>query len=117
MKESSLLRELLAYRQADGIRLYRNNVGLFYTREGMPVRSGLCVGSSDLIGWTPVTIIEQHLGTSLAVFTAIETKSARGRVSMEQAAFIAAVCRAGGIATAARSPLDVDAAIRSVTRR
>lgn len=64
-------------------------------RDARPLHAGLCVGSSDLIGWT------QRDGR--AVFTAIEVKAERGRVTEEQATFIAAVQAAGGIAGVARS--------------
>jgi hypothetical protein len=65
-------------------------------RDARPLHAGLCVGSSDLIGWT------QRGGQ--AVFTAIEVKADRGRLTGEQASFIAAVQSAGGIAGVARSP-------------
>lgn len=52
-------------------------------------------GLSDLIGWT------QQDGH--AVFTAIECKSVRGRLSTEQAAFIALVRHCGGRAGIARN--------------
>jgi len=35
----------------EGARVFRNNVGLFTTIDGRKVRTGLCVGSADLIGW------------------------------------------------------------------
>jgi hypothetical protein len=64
-------------------------------RAAQPIRMGLCVGSSDLIGWTTVD--------GRAVFTAIEVKAERGRVSAEQQNFIDQLRAAGGIAGVARS--------------
>lgn len=67
-------------------------------RNARPLHAGLCEGSSDLIGWT------QRDGA--AVFTAIEVKANRGRVTPEQAQFVEAVTAAGGIAGIARSVED-----------
>ena len=64
-------------------------------RNARPLHAGLCEGSSDLIGWT------QRDG--VAVFTAIEVKAERGRVTPEQAQFVEVVTAAGGIAGIARS--------------
>lgn len=65
---------------------------------------GLCVGSSDLIGCTPVVITEDMVGQTIGCFTAIEVKTPKGRPTNEQTNFIDAVLRAGGIAGIARSP-------------
>ena len=67
-------------------------------RNARPLHAGLCEGSSDLIGWT------QRDGA--AVFTAIEVKTERGRVTPEQAQFVDVVTAAGGIAGIARSVED-----------
>lgn len=91
-----------------GARLFRNNVGVFRTFDGRVVKAGLCNGSSDLIGFTPVTIN----GKTLAVFTAVEVKTSTGRLSKQQSAFLAAVKQSGGIAIEARSVEDVINSIR-----
>lgn len=68
---------------------------------------GLCVGSSDLIGYTPVVITQEMVGRCLAVFTAVECKRERGGgLSPEQRNFLEKVLAAGGIAITARSPED-----------
>lgn len=71
------------------------------------VKFGLPTGSSDLIGWTPLTITPEHVGTTLAVFTAVETKGTDTRVEGDQINFLHAVQRAGGIAALLRSKDDV----------
>jgi hypothetical protein len=71
------------------------------------VKFGLPTGSSDLIGWTPITITQGHVGQTLAVFTAVETKGTTTRVEPEQINFLQQVQRAGGIAALLRSPDDV----------
>ena len=76
--------------------LFRNNVGVAWRRDGVPIKFGLCRGSSDLIGWVPVQITERHVGATLALFVAIETKSAR-RITPEQVNFLTRLAEAGGI--------------------
>lgn len=61
------------------------------------VATGLCVGSSDLVGWTSKTVMPEMLGTQLAVFTAIEVKVPGGRIADEQYQFHDTVKKAGGI--------------------
>lgn len=102
------------------VRLFRNNVGTgwagrFLGRSGAgvtmlanarPLHAGLCVGSSDLIGWRSLTITEGMVGRRVAVFSALEAKTGAGRLTQEQRNFIAAVQKAGGFAGEARSVLD-----------
>jgi hypothetical protein len=88
----------LAVTAGTGIRLFRNQVGAVRVDDRY-ITYGLCPGSSDLIGWTPVKIGDR----TLAVFTALEIKTRTGRTSPEQDRFIEAVVRAGGIAGVARS--------------
>lgn len=85
------------------IRLWRNNTGTLYDRQGRPVTFGLCKGSSDLIGLRSVTIGPEHVGRTLAVFAALEVKSATGRPTPEQVAFIDTVRELGGLAGVVRS--------------
>ena len=91
------------------VRLWRNNTGTLLDRQGRPVQFGLCKGSADLIGLRSITIGPEHLGQRLAVFAAVEVKSATGRVTPEQAAFIEAVQAMGGLAGVARSVSDAAA--------
>lgn len=85
------------------VRLWRNNCGTLLDRQGRPVQFGLCKGSSDLIGLRSITIGPEHVGQQLAVFAAIEVKSATGRATTEQQAFIDTVAGMGGLAGVARS--------------
>jgi len=85
------------------VRLWRNNTGTLYDRQGRPVQFGLCRGSSDLIGLRTITIGPEHVGQQLAVFAAIEVKTLTGRPTPEQLAFIDVVQRMGGLAGVARS--------------
>lgn len=58
-----------------GVRLFRNNVGALTDERGVPVRYGLAnespqanalMKSSDLVGWRPVLITREHVGTVIA---------------------------------------------------
>lgn len=113
-----------------GHRLFRNNTGkawvgeatrTSYTkmialnpndvllRNARPFHSGLTKGSSDLIGWTSVTYTgESGVHKRLALFSAVEVKTSRGRVTSEQQNFIRVVNEQGGLAIVARSVEDLD---------
>lgn len=116
MSESALVRSLLLHAATHSARLYRNNVGVLRDVNGTYVRYGLCVGSSDVIGWTPVVITPAMVGRTVAVFTAYEAKTGRRVTTMEQGAFVAAVRQQGGIAAVVRSLADADAAIAAFVR-
>jgi hypothetical protein len=91
-----------------GSTVFRNNVGVAFHRDGSVVVYGLCPGSSDLIGWTPVEITQEMVGRVFAVFTAVEVKRTHGGViSGKQRTFTDNVIAAGGFAMFARSPEDV----------
>lgn len=112
-----------------GARWFRQNVGLawqgerivktgdsVYLEHARPVRAGLCEGSSDLIGWTPVRITPEMVGQTVAVFTAAELKTAKQNLTEEQATFLEAVQKAGGIAGVVRSTADGVALARKLYR-
>lgn len=76
----------------------RTPAGDIFIEDPRPLHSGLCKGSSDLIGWTPKEITPEMVGKKVAVFTAIEVKSRRGRPSEDQLNFMQRVKEDGGIA-------------------
>ena len=80
-------------------------------RNARPLRSGLCTGSSDIIGITPVFITEAHLGQTLGVFTAVEVKNKNGKPTPEQLNFLQVVEKNGGYAGIAKSNNDIDGII------
>ncbi len=88
------------------VRLFRNNTGTLRDANGRPVQFGLCKGSADLIGWKRVTVTPEMVGSTMAVFTSIEVKTATGRLRPEQQQWLDAVQAAGGIAGVARSVED-----------
>jgi hypothetical protein len=85
------------------VRLWRNNVGALRDERGRLVTYGLCKGSSDLIGLRQLLITPEHVGRHLAVFAAIEVKTAGGRLTVEQRKFLQQVEQLGGLAGVARS--------------
>ena len=78
-------------------RLFRQQVGRFWTEDHRPVYVGM-KGTPDLIGYTIVD--------GRGIYTAIEVKSEIGRVRPEQKMFIDAVIKNGGLAGVARSVED-----------
>ncbi|KAF0115158.1 MAG: VRR-NUC domain-containing protein [Rhodospirillaceae bacterium] len=123
-RESTLLRETLLRASRMGARLFRNQVGagvagtvlrevepgLFLVR-GHRVTMGLCPGSADLVGWRTVEITPAMVGLRLALFAAIEVKSAAGKATPEQRNFLTRVREAGGLAAIIRDAGDCDAAL------
>lgn len=125
MREMDVLRDVLRACCRGVTRLFRNNVGQAWTgdwsrlpdgsiliRNPRPLHSGLCQGSSDLIGWTTV----EHAGRRFAVFTAIEVKAVRGRIADSQKNFLRVVQEAGGIAGVARSAAEAEALLTNEKR-
>lgn len=105
--ETNILKQVMLKASEAGMKLFRNNVGLFTTDSGDKVRTGLHKGSHDLIGWTEQEITPEMVGQKVAVFTSIEIKTPKGRVSKEQQNWLEQVRRAGGITGVARSDEDV----------
>lgn len=106
MREQAIMQRVMLAASRLGWRIFRNNVGVLPDRRGVPVRYGLCPGSSDLIGWRSVTITPAMVGDTIAQFVAVEVKTPSGKVSPEQMAWLTAVLEAGGVAMVARDPED-----------
>lgn len=127
MSDTSFLNKLLLACSVGRTRLFRNSTGLGWVgqstrfpkpmtitvqagdvliRKARPLHAGLVKGGSDLIGWQSRTITLADVGATWAVFTALEGKQGRDSLSAEQAAFLAAVRAAGGIAGEVRSTDD-----------
>lgn len=105
--------------------IFRANVGQAWTgskvsklpgnrvmiSDARPFSTGLPTGFSDLFGLVPVVITADMVGQVVAVFTALEVKTAKGKASEKQTAFIRAVNDNGGRAGVVRS---ADDAVRIV---
>lgn len=93
--------------QLPDLRMFRNQVGqLPDLRTGRPVQFGLAKGSSDLIGFKTIEVTSDMVGQKLAVFTSIEVKTAKGKLSPMQHNWLSCVNKAGGITGVARSVQD-----------
>lgn len=86
-----------------GDRVERLGGGRVMIHGARPFNTGLPPGFSDLFGMVPTVITQDMVGQTLGVFTAIEVKTAVGRVSPKQAAFLRAVNDNGGKSGVARS--------------
>jgi hypothetical protein len=114
--ETNISNRIMKHLSKLGTRLFRQNTG--WAWQGIErhhangdltlinprkIRMGLCPGSSDLIGWHPYTVTQADVGRQIAVFTALEVKTATGRANADQENFITQVRRSGGIAGVVRS--------------
>lgn len=103
MSEATLMRQIQLRASEMGVRLFRNNVGL-YKRGPRVIRYGLCVGSSDLIGWNPA-------GRFIAVEVKLTTSTTK-----EQMQFLQAVVISAGIGIIAHSVQEFEEAYHNQTR-
>lgn len=132
MTETAILkRTLIALGKIASFRGWRNNTGQAWmgraqriARAGLisvqpgdvvihgarPVSFGL-PGSADILGLRAVRITPAHVGTTLAQFVAVETKTETGRQSEQQRKFERMVSSLGGLYIVAR---DADEAARIV---
>ena len=90
-----------------GYLVWRNQVGLFKTLDGRTVNIGI-KGSSDLMAVKPTVITPDMVGKTLAVFVAVEVKTATGRQSEPQKKWQKAVEKLGVKYILARSENDID---------
>lgn len=111
MREKDIQNMLILHASSIGSTLFCNNVGMYRDQRGNVIRYGLCNGSSDLIGWTPVTITDDMVGKRIAVFTAIEVKKNKHGsygATDGQKLFINAVRSNGGYAGVADCKKDME---------
>lgn len=109
--EKDIERSLILHASQCGSTLFKNNVGKLRDERGNIVTFGLCKGSSDLIGWTPITITPEMVGSKIAVFTAVEVKldkHGKYQATKEQKNFINAVKANGGYAGVADCKKDLE---------
>ena len=129
MTEHAIQQRILLACGSGPVRLWRNNVGTGWAgqatrvttgnlravaqglqpgdvviRQGRPLHAGLCVGSSDLIGYRQVDGVAQ--------FVALEVKSATGRPTTQQTQFLNHIASAGGCAGIVRSVDDALTVLR-----
>ena len=90
------------------IRNYLNSINVFHWKQFQGL--GSTRGTPDLIGILPVSIATlKKLGVErVGLFVGIEVKTAKGKVSEYQSAFLNAIRSAGGLAIVARSVDDIE---------
>lgn len=101
MSESSIQRAIRAKLGAMRIPMFRYQIGTFITSNGSFVHIGE-KGVSDLIGMTPYVVKQEDVGRTIAVFTALEVKTAKGALRKEQAPFLRMVNSMGGLGAVVR---------------
>lgn len=107
MKESNIQQEVRLALSVGGVVTFRNNSGAYEDDRGRWVKYGVGnPGGSDLIGFKQTVITPDMVGQKVAIFVAIEVKTATGRVTEAQQNFIDQVNKAGGIAGIVRSKED-----------
>lgn len=132
-KEGSLLKKILVHYTKKYGRLFRQNVGTGYIgkterypdmrsvlvypgdiviRNARPLQAGLCKGSSDLIGLTPLQITSDMIGKIVPVFTAFEVKTGKLKATKEQKYFIDFVKSMGGLSSVVYSIEDIEGEIQ-----
>lgn len=119
MTESKIQSQIqLALGSLPDVRVFRNNVGLFWAGQllrrhpngsvtlahARPVRCGLVEGSGDLIGW--------RIRNGYAQFLSVEVKSDTGKPTPEQLNWLSRVNQSGGHAVVARSAEEARALIQ-----
>lgn len=105
--ETNIMNKIMLAMSKKGFLCWRNQVGLFKTLDGRTVNIGI-KGSSDLMAVKPTVITPEMIGQTLAVFVAVEVKTATGRQSEPQKKWQKAVEKLGVKYILARSENDID---------
>jgi len=109
IKETNNAKRIMLAVAKHGVRLFVNPRGFGWTgkKKETPVTFGVGPnGAGDLLGWTPVKITPEMVGSTVAVFTSYEIKTENGTVQENQERWREGVKRAGGIAVICRTPED-----------
>ena len=105
--ETKIQNKIMMAMSKKGWLCWRNQVGLFKTMDGRTVNIGI-KGSSDLMAVKPTVITPEMVGQTLAVFVAVEVKTATGRQSEPQKKWQKAVEKLGVKYILARSEDDIE---------
>ncbi|NDD54355.1 hypothetical protein EBZ39_10845 [bacterium] len=118
--ETDIMRQMRVTASKLGARLFRNHVGLSYTKDGRPMRHGLGNGTSDLIGLIPVEVTPDMVGKKVGIFFAVEVKKPKVYTKKkhleEQVHFLEFVCQNGGVGVMCDSTTAVEEIINNYKR-
>ncbi len=84
--------------------VYYGQAGDMVIHDARPLNAGLHKGSGDGIGWRQVVITADMVGTTIAQFCSLETKTESGRATKEQLNWHDNIIGAGGFSFIAHSP-------------
>lgn len=116
MREKKIQAKIQVELSKLGCRMFRNQIGVYKLQDGRVISSGLCKGSSDLIGITPYVIKPDDVGRAIGIFTAIEVKTRKGKVRALQEKFVAFVRSMGGIGIIGRDCEETIEIIKSIVK-
>jgi len=118
-RETAIQRRIMLALSEAGCTVWRNEVGGMWVgrvihQDGQTVtlanaqmiQAGLCTGSADLVGISPVVVTPEMVGETVGRFMGIEVKTEKGRASVEQKNWTRHVLARGGVAGIARSEQD-----------
>lgn len=132
MTEGNLTKKILLElaKKYPNLRLFRNNTGtgwqgkvIKHTASQLilenprPLRAGLIKGSSDLIGLQSIEITPEMVGQRVAIFTAFEVKTFKGKASPEQFNFVQFVKKFGGISGIIRDFDDANELLKTTNKK
>ena len=105
--EANIMNKIMLAMSKKGFLCWRNQVGIFKTMDGSRTVNIGVKGSSDLMAIKPTVITPDMVGQTVAVFVAVEVKTATGRQSEAQKKWQAAVEKLGVEYILARSEDDI----------
>jgi len=98
-KTEKKLTEDVRYSEAiTGSRLFRNDNGTGFRKDGQIFPYGLGSGSSDQVGYKEIIVTKGMIGMKVAIFQAVEIKTLTDKISCKQIIFYLNVRISGGIA-------------------
>ena len=107
-EETNIMNKIMLAISKKGWLVWRNQVGLFKTMDGTRTIPIGIKGSSDLMAIKPTVITPEMVGQTLAVFVAVEVKTATGQQSEPQKKWQKAVEKLGVKYILARSEDDIE---------
>lgn len=106
---------MLAVGGMPNVLAWRQQSGLFYTKQGTPVRVGV-PGLADCGMIVAVTVTPEMVGKTLGVAVQAEFKTDKGRQADDQKRWQSAVEKRGGVYSLIRSADDMLALVEKVRR-